>query len=69
MMDTNRETYESLVEQKKELEDLWQTEKDKSKVAQRVHFLFCSHTMYLYFPHSLLYHTPEKIGARMSHGR
>ena len=36
MMDTHREIYESLVEQKKELEDLWKTEKDKAKVAQRV---------------------------------
>ena len=36
MMDTSRETYESLVEQKSELEDLWKNEKDKAKVAQRV---------------------------------
>ena len=36
MMDTSRETYESLEEQKRELEDLWKNEKDKSKVAQRV---------------------------------
>jgi hypothetical protein len=35
MMDTGRETYESLMEQKRELEDLWKNEKDKSKVAQR----------------------------------
>lgn len=36
MMDASRDTYESLVEQKRELEDLWQTEKDKAKVAQKV---------------------------------
>lgn len=36
MMDTSRETYESLVEQKGELEVLWKNEKDKSRVAQRV---------------------------------
>ena len=36
VMDMSRETYESLVEQKKELEELWKSEKDKSKVAQRV---------------------------------
>ena len=36
MMDTSRETYESLAEQKTELEDLWKMEKDKSRVAQRV---------------------------------
>lgn len=36
MMDASRDTYESLVEQKRELEDLWQTEKDKAKIAQKV---------------------------------
>ena len=36
LMDASRETYESLVEQKKDLEDLWQAEKDKAKVAQKV---------------------------------
>ena len=36
MMDASRDTYESLVEQKRELEGLWQTEKDKAKVAQKV---------------------------------
>lgn len=36
MMDTSRETYESMLEQKNYLEDLWNKEKSKTKAAQKV---------------------------------
>lgn len=36
MLDQSRENCEQLEEQKNELEELWKTEKDKWRVAQRV---------------------------------